>query len=170
MGAASPVAAEHRISRATVGKWVTCVAEAGTEGLLDAARSGRPRLYDDDDAVSDLLAGITLEPPRPRPLWTHALLAEAMGRLNWGVTASWVTPTLGALGSKVHRVVGWLHRRHDSDFDVRVAAVQKAISAAAQDPRPVLSLDEKTAYSVRTPAGARSPGTESKKPPPATSP
>lgn len=156
-GSIRAVAAAHHTTRATVGKWVTRVAEAGTEGLLDAARPGRPRLYD-DDAVRDLLVLITLKPPRPRPLWTHTLLAEAMGRLNWGVTASWVTRTLRTLGLKVHRVVSWLHRRDDPDFDARVAAVQEVITAATQDPRPVLSVDEKTAYSVRTPVMADTRG------------
>ena len=138
------------ISPTTVRKWARRVADGGLDGLQDAARSGRPLLYD-DDTVRDLLTLITSEPPEPFALWTHAALAQAMGDRNWGVTASWVTRTLARLQVKVHQVRGWLHRRATDDFEAKVAAVQHAITNAADDLHPVLSLDEKTAFSVRTP-------------------
>jgi transposase len=147
-------ALRHQVSPNTVRKWTTRFQADGIEGLADAPRSGRPRSYD-DDAVRDLCTLATSTPPAPFALWSHARLAQAMGNLNWGVTASWVTRTLAALGLKVHRVKGWLHRREDPDFESRVAAVQSVIAGtgtnAGDDPYPVFSLDEKTAYSVRTP-------------------
>ncbi|WP_432537732.1 IS630 family transposase [Kineococcus arenarius] len=144
------VAARFGISPTTVRKWANRVAEHGTDGLADAARSGRPRLYD-DTAVRDLLTLATEEHPDVNALWTHAELARRMGDLNWGVTASWVSRTLAGLHLKVHLIRGWLHRRPDPDFAAKVSAVQAVIAGAADDPYPVLSLDEKTAFSVRTP-------------------
>ena len=105
----------------------------------------------DDTAVRDLLTLATEEHPEVNALWTHAELAARMGDLNWGVTASWVSRTLAGLRLKVHQIRGWLHRRPDPDFATKVAAVQSVIAGAADDPYPVLSLDEKTAFSVRTP-------------------
>ncbi|RYF09672.1 MAG: hypothetical protein EOO77_23245 [Oxalobacteraceae bacterium] len=61
---------------------------------------------------------------------------------------------------KVHQVRGWIHLRDDPDFDARVAAVQAIISTAGEDLHPVLSLDEKTAYSVRTPVMADTRGAD----------
>ncbi len=89
--------------------------------------------------------------PAVNALWTHAELADRMGELNWGVTASWVSRTLAGLSLKVHQIRGWLHRRPDPDFGAKVAAVQKVITGAGKDSHPVLSVDEKTAFSVRTP-------------------
>ena len=118
--------------------------------MVDAPRSGRPRLYD-DATRRDLLALATAEAPEPFAGWTHLLLAAAMGELNWWVSPSWVGRALKGLRMKVHRVRGWLHRREDPNFETRVAAVEGAIAAAGADPFPVLCLDEKTAYPVRTP-------------------
>ncbi len=149
------VAAAHGTTRNTVRKWVRRVAAEGLEGLLDAPRSGRPVLYP-DDAVLDLVSLATSKRPGPYALWTHRALRDAMWNLNWGVTCSWVSTTLNALGLRVHRVRGWIHRRPDPDFDARVAAVQRAIAGARFGARPVLSLDEKTSDPVRTPVRADS--------------
>jgi transposase len=143
-------ATDFSISPTTVRKWARRVGEHGAQGLHDAARSGRPRLYD-DTAVRDLLTLATEEHPEVNAIWTQTELAERMGKRNWGVTPSWVSRTLASLCLKVHQVRGWLHRRPDPDFATKVAAVQAVIAGAGGDPYPVLSLDEKTAFSVRTP-------------------
>ncbi len=147
------VAAAHGTTRNTVRKWVRRVAAEGIQGLLDAPRSGRPVLYP-DAAVRDLVSLATSQRPGPYALWTHRGLREAMWNLNWGVTCSWVTTTLSALGLKVHLVRGWIHRRPDPDFEAKVTAVQQAVAAARVGGRPVLSLDEKTSHPVRTPVRA----------------
>lgn len=149
-GSIRAVAAAHNTTRATVAKWSGRVAAAGIEGLLDAPRSGRPRLYG-DDAVRDLLTVATSTRPGPYALWSHRALREAMWELNWGVTCSWISAHLSALGLRVHRVKGWIGRRDDPDFDAKVAAVQQVITGAGASPYPVLSLDEKTAHPIRTP-------------------
>lgn len=147
------VATAHGTTRNTVRKWAQRVTADGLPGLLDAPRCGRPVLYP-DAAVRDLVTLATTERPGPYPLWTHRALREAMWDLNWGVTCSWVSTTLNAMGVKVHRVQGWIHRRPAADFDAKVAAVQHAVSNAKIGQRPVLSLDEKTAHPVRTPVRA----------------
>ncbi|WP_432536657.1 IS630 family transposase [Kineococcus arenarius] len=147
------VAAAHGTTRNTVRKWVRRVAAEGIEGLLDAPRSGRPVLYP-DEAVRDLVTLATSQRPGPYALWTHRALREAMWNLNWGVTCSWITTTLNALGLKAHRVHGWIHRRPDPDFEAKVLAVQHAVANAKIGGWPVLSLDEKTAHPVRTPVRA----------------
>lgn len=144
------VATGFGISPTTVRKWARRVGEHGIDGLHDAARSGRPRMYD-DTAVRDLLTLATQEHPQVNAMWTQIELAERMGEANWGVSTSWVSRTLAALCLKVHQVRGWLHRRPDPDFAAKVGAVQAIITGAGDDPHPVLSLDEKTAFSVRTP-------------------
>ena len=160
-GAVRAVAKAFAVTAATVRKWARRVAEHGIAGLRDRDRSGRPCCYQ-DEVVRDLLTLATSTPPKPYARWSHARLAQAMGELNWGVSASWVTRTLSRLRMKVHRVIGWLGRRGDPDFDLKVAAVQAAITSAGngEDPHPVLSLDEKTAYSVRTPVRADTHGSD----------
>ncbi|WP_432502623.1 IS630 family transposase [Kineococcus arenarius] len=144
------VARAHNCSPKTVRKWWRRWRHDGIAGLIDAPRSGRPALYD-DSTRRDLLALATGEAPAPFAGWTHQLLSEAMGLLNWGVSPSWVGRTLRSLQLKVQQVRGWVHRRADPDFEARVAAVEAGIASASADPFPVLCLDEKTSHPLRTP-------------------
>ncbi len=126
------------------------VGDHGPDGLVDAARSGRPRLYD-HTAVRDLLILATEEHPDTNALWDPRRAGPPHGGSELGRHPSWVSRTLSRLHLKVHQVRGWLHRRPDPHFTTKVAAVQSIINGAADDAYPVLSLDEKTALSVRTP-------------------
>jgi hypothetical protein len=54
----------------------------------------------------------------------------------------------------VHGIRGGIHRRPDPGFDAKVAAVQHVVTTSADDPHPVLRLDERTAFLVRIPVPA----------------
>ncbi|PRY03394.1 transposase [Kineococcus rhizosphaerae] len=144
------VARDHACSPKTVRKWWRRWCEGGIAALGDAPRSGRPALYD-DSTRRDLLALATAQAPAPFAGWSHERLSAAMGELNWGVSPSWVGRALKRLDLKVHQVRGWVHRRADPDFNTRVAAVEAAVTAAGDDPFPVLCLDEKTSHPLRVP-------------------
>jgi hypothetical protein len=155
-----PTALHAGCNAATVREWVRRAAAAWHENgvtglrkaLSDAPRPGRPSRHG-EQARRDLTGLATAAPPRPYARWTHLLLAQAMRALPVPVpvSPSWVRRTLADLRIAVHKVTGWIHRRDDPQFNDRVEAVQTAVGNAATDRYPVLSLDEKTAYSVRTP-------------------
>ena len=72
------IAAEAGVSLPTVGLWRRNFCERRLEGLLDAPRSGRPRVVDDDE-VQRVLA-MTLEtPPDGSTHWSLRRLAAATG-------------------------------------------------------------------------------------------
>src|SRR5688572_19441335 len=104
----------------TVRKWRGRFAERGLEGLKDAARSGRPRRYDDLVRVA-VVAAATSIPPGPGATWTHAAIAaQVAGTVFAPISASQVGRILADLDLKPHKVRGWLTRRDTPDFWDRV--------------------------------------------------
>jgi transposase len=81
------IAAAVGVSRPTVIGWRERYAAAGVDGLLDRARSGRPRVVDHRQVVA-----ATLRPP-PKRLgvthWSSRLLARQLGVSNGTVARAW---------------------------------------------------------------------------------
>lgn len=142
------IARRLSVSVNTVRKWRGRFARLGLEGLKDAARSGRPRRYDDLVRVA-VVAAATGTPPAPAATWTHAAIAaQVAGTVFAPISASQVGRILADLDLKPHRVTGWLTRRDTPDFWERV----KDICALYRNPpagATVLSIDEKTAIQAR---------------------
>ncbi|WP_107471254.1 helix-turn-helix domain-containing protein [Streptomyces monashensis] len=63
---------ESAVSGNTVRKWRRRFAVLGIDGLRDAERSGRPKVYGPDVRV----ATATSEPPHPEATWSHRSIAE----------------------------------------------------------------------------------------------
>ncbi|RSS51601.1 IS630 family transposase [Streptomyces sp. WAC01280] len=142
------IARRFRINVNTVRKWRGRFAGRGVDGLKDAARSGRPRRYDDLVRVA-VVAAATSAPAGPATTWTHAAIAEQVANTVFApISASQVGRILADLDLKPHKVTGWLTRRDTPDFWERVTD----ICGLYRDPPSgaiVLSIDEKTAIQAR---------------------
>ncbi|MFG2390302.1 helix-turn-helix domain-containing protein [Streptomyces lavendulae] len=100
------IACELGIAVNTVRKWRGRFARYGTDGLKDARRSGRPRIYDDRVRVA-IVAAATSAPPHPAATWTHRAIAEQVaGTVSAAVSPSHVGRILANLDLKPHKVRG----------------------------------------------------------------
>ncbi|MFE9694754.1 IS630 family transposase [Micromonospora sp. NPDC005806] len=133
----------------TVRKWRGRFAQHGTEGLKDAERTGRPKVYDDRVRVA-IVAAATSAPPHPAATWTHQALAERVaGTVFTAISPSQVGRILADLDLKPHKVRGWLTRRDTPEF------WQRAEHICDLYPNPpkgavLLSIDEKTTIAARS--------------------
>lgn len=141
-GSTAAIAAELDICEDTARKWRRRFVRDGMPGLADAARAGRPPLYD-LDAHLLIVATVTEQAPEADSHWTHRRLAEHLHE-PLGISASQIGRILAALDLKPHRVRGWLNRPADPEFIGKA----QAVCALYLDPPPdtvLLSVDEKTA-------------------------
>jgi transposase len=130
-----------------VGLWRRRFADKRLEGLEDCKRSGRPRKYGHDERLR-VVAAATAERPAFDSNWSHRLLAEYLSDL--GISASQVGRILAELDIKPHQVRGWLTRKEDPSFWERAADVC-GLYLSPPTNAIVLSVDEKTAISARSP-------------------
>ncbi|MFE9250793.1 IS630 family transposase [Streptomyces sp. NPDC007088] len=133
----------------TVRKWRSRFVRSGVQGLRDAARSGRPRIYDDVTRVA-VVAAATQTPPDGAATWSHQAIAEQVADTVFvAVSPSQVGRILADLDLKPHKVTGWLTRRDTPEFWERA----RDICALYRDPPEgamVLSIDEKTAIAAHS--------------------
>lgn len=143
------IAREVAASVNTVRKWRGRFARCGMKGLRDAARSGRPRIYDDLVRVA-VVAAATQSPPDGAATWSHRSIAEQVaGTVFAAISASQVGRILADLDLKPHKVTGWLTRRDTPGFWERA----KDICDLYRNPPEgavILSIDEKTAIAARS--------------------
>lgn len=104
---------------ARVSKWRQRFAKDGLTGLQDAARSGKPKTYD-DGTEKRLLALLDSHPPEGYSQWNGRLLAEALGDVSddqvWRLLRkhkiqlqrrrSWCISTDPEFGAKAADVIG----------------------------------------------------------------
>ena len=133
--------------RSTWGFWRRRFAEKRLEGLKDLKRSGRPRKYGHDERLK-VVAAATSQRPEFDSDWSHRLLADYLSDL--GISASQVGRILAELDIKPHQVRGWLTRKEDPSFWERAADVC-GLYLSPPTNAIVLSVDEKTAISARSP-------------------
>jgi transposase len=130
----------------TVRKWRGRFAAHGTAGLLDAHRSGRPRLYGPTARVG-IVAVATSVPPYPESTWSHRRIAGLLSAL--GISSSQVGRILRDLDVRPHRVRGWLTRREDPGFWERAGRIC-GLYLDAPPGAVRLSIDEKTSMQARS--------------------
>lgn len=139
----------------TVAKWRSRYAARGLAGLVDLPRAGAPVVYD-DSVRRTLVAAATAVPPQPFTAWTHQMLADhlaARASSGWRAPSrTWVGRALAGAHIATHKITGWLHRKPDPLFEVRIAAIEAAVAAARTGAATVVCIDEKTAVGVRPPA------------------
>lgn len=137
------------LSEQAVCKWRRRFVASGLDGLVDAARSGRPPVFGPTEHLV-LVAKATEERPDVSSHWSHRELAVALGEAGIAISESQVGRILAAKDIKPHRVQSWLTRRDSPEFweraeDVCGLYLSPPLNAV------VLSVDEKTAI----PAHAR---------------
>lgn len=143
------IARELKVSVNTVRKWRGRFAALGPDGLRDAERSGRPKIYGPEVRVA-IVATATSMPPHPEATWSHGAVARRVaGACFVSVPASQVGRILADLGLKPHKVRGWLTRRDTPDFWQRASGVC-ALYLDPPEGAVVLSIDEKTAIAARS--------------------
>lgn len=130
------VARAQRVAAKTVHKWRNRFLEAGTEGLADQARSGRPGVID-DATVQHVLTLTTQRVPREATHWSVSLMASYAGITTWQVRQIWK-----AAGLKPHRLETF-KISNDPDFADKVVDVI-GLYMNPPDNAMVLCVDEKT--------------------------
>jgi transposase len=149
------IAKAHKTTRNTVRCWRRRYPErrqAKPEGsvrsrLQDEERTGRRETITVENYI-DLLALATTAPEGlglPFTHWTHRELAS---QAKFSIHHSTVSRFLKDCDLKPHRVVGWMNRKPDPEFDQRATHVKQVLAQAVSpeaDPKDaVLSFDEKT--------------------------
>ena len=121
---------------ATVSKWRTRFAKNRLDGLGDAPRPGKPRVYD-ETTDRRILAQLDEPPPNGYTTWTGKLVAEALG----DVSATYVWRFLRKRGIHLQRRRSWC-----VSTDPQFAQKAADIVGLYMDPPEnavVISVDEK---------------------------
>jgi|SRR5579883_684435 len=148
------IAKAHHTTRTTVRCWRRRYCErrqAEPEGtvrsrLQDSVRIGAPQTITAEQYV-DLLALATTTPEQMGLPFTHWSSRDLASQVNFSIHHTTVSRFLKECNLKPHRVVGWMNRKADPEFDQRAAHVKQvlahAVSPAADPEEAVLSFDEK---------------------------
>lgn len=107
-----------------VGLWRKRFLADRLDGLNDQPRSGRPRRLGHDQRLQiAAVATSERDPDDPIATWTYIEVTEAMNEAGIDVSVSQVWRILHAMDIDLSKVRGWLNRRDDPDFWVRVRDV-----------------------------------------------
>jgi transposase len=148
------IAAKHHTTRTTVRYWRNCYCErrqAEPQGpvcsrLQDKERSGARATITAEQYV-DLLALASTEPESLGLPFTHWSDRDLAAHAPFSIHHTTVSRFLKECNLKPHRVVGWMNRKADPDFDRRATHVKQvlahAVSPQADPKEVVLSFDEK---------------------------
>ena len=123
---------------ATVSKWRIRFSRERMEGLADAARSGKPRKYD-QETDRRILAQLDEPPPDGYASWNGRLVAEALG----DVSADYVWRVLRKHGIQLQRRRSWCVST-DPEFGKKAADIV-GLYLNPPENAVVLSVDEKPA-------------------------
>jgi transposase len=131
------IVARTGLSQPSVSKWRGRFEQAGIEGLCDAPRPGRPRVYDASARVS-VTALACAKPDDGSTNWSVRKLAAKSG-----IPPTTVHRLLTADVLKPHKVEQWCGKSPDPDFDAKQADI---IGLYLNPPEGalVLSVDEKS--------------------------
>lgn len=133
-----------------VGLWRKRFLADRLEGLDDQDRSGRPRRLGHDERMQ-IAAVATSERDVDDPIatWTYDEVAEAVNEAGVEVSVSQVWRILHAMDIDLSKVRGWLNRRDDPEFWVRVRDVC-GLYLNPPEHALVLSVDEKTSVQAKS--------------------
>lgn len=141
------IAAKLGTTAKTVRKWRGRFIENGFQGLYDAPRSGRPRVYSAGQRC-EVIAVACDDPANYGYLgeehWTYDTLTEAVSRCTGiPMSKSSVVRSLNAIDLKPHKTKMWLHSP-DPDFKVKVNQIVDIYHTDWPEDVVVLCVDEKT--------------------------
>ncbi len=130
------IAAQLRVSPATVSKWRLRFAQRGLAGLADAPRSGAPGRYG-KETERRILAQLDEAVPEGETVWTARLLAKALGDVSEGH----VWRVLRRHGIHLQRRRSWCLST-DPEFAVKAADIV-GLYLAPPENALVICVDEK---------------------------
>jgi transposase len=130
------VAAQERVSAATVGKWRSRFVRDRLDGLVDEPRPGRPRTID-DAKVEEVIVRTLETQPKHATHWSTRSMAAQVGLSREGVGRIW-----RAFGLQPHRVETWKLSR-DPLFIDKVKDIC-GLYLAPPERAVVLCVDEKS--------------------------
>lgn len=147
------VAHELGLKASTISKWVRRFEENGLAGLLDKARSGKPKTVGTDLRIR-IIHLLESKPPRGQSSWDGIGLAKALN-----VKKSTVYKVLEAEGIQLKRMRSWCVST-DKEFTAKAADViglylnppEKAIVICVDEKPTIQALSRKTGY-VETSSG-----------------
>jgi transposase len=96
------VAAEQRVSAATVGRWRRRFIERRLDGLVDEPRPGQPRKITDEQVEAVIVKTLEQPPPDGGTHWSTRQMAAAVGLNQTAISRIW-----RAFGLQPHRVEHW---------------------------------------------------------------
>ena len=142
----SSIARQLGTSRSRVSEWLTRFRAERLDGLLDTARSGRPRVITALER-HQVVAAACQSPEAfglTRTIWTREALAAAVvgaGHVR-AISPSTVGEILDEAEIRPHRVKAWCHS-HDPDFQQKMRSIVRLYTRRPKG-EPVLCVDEKT--------------------------
>jgi transposase len=96
------VAAEQRVSAATVGRWRRRFVARRLDGLVDEPRPGQPRKITDEKVEAVIVKTLEQAPPDGGTHWSTRQMAAATGLNQTAISRIW-----RAFGLQPHRVEHW---------------------------------------------------------------
>ena len=143
------IAAVVDMDQHQVGQWRRRFLAHRLDGLIDQARSGRPRRLGHDERM-EMAAVATSErdPADPVATWSYFEVADELIRRGIEVSVSQVWRILRAMDIDLSKVRGWLNRRDDPDFWDRVRDIC-GLYLNPPERALVLSVDEKTSMQAK---------------------
>jgi transposase len=148
------IATKDSTTRGTVRRWRQRYCQSrqdhpqGTvlSRLQDRGRSGAPETITAEQYI-DLLALATTAPEQKALPFTHWSSRDLADQVDFSIHPSTVSRFLKECDLKPHRVVGWMNRKADPEFDQRATHIKdvlnQAVSPDADPNHAVLSFDEK---------------------------
>ena len=133
-----------------VGAWRRRFIDEGLDGLKDVQRSGRPRRLGHDDRIKiAAIASSEKDQDDPVVTWSYPEVTSRLNAEGIVVSVSQVWRILTGMDIDLTKVRGWLNRRDDPDFWVRVRDVC-GLYLNPPGGAIVLSVDEKTAIQAKS--------------------
>ena len=132
-----------------VGMWRRRFLAKRLDGLNDLARPGRPRRFGHDERIKmAAIATSARQADDPVSTWTCVDVAEALRAEGIEISVSQVWRILDAMDIDLSKVRGWINRRDDPEFWVRVRDVCGLYLSPPVN-AIVLSVDEKTGIQAK---------------------
>jgi len=124
-------------TRMVVNKWRNRFRAAGIEGLKDAARSGKPAIFDATDEAK-VIQKACEKPGQGYTNWSQRRIAEEVG-----MSQSKVNQILKKAVLKPHKVEYWCGKSPDPEFDSKMMTIVGLYMNPPEN-AIVLSVDEKS--------------------------
>ncbi len=131
------VKAELKVGREAIAKWKKRFIELGIEGLQDAPRPGKPKIYTEADKARVIQKACS-KPEGGYSNWSQRRIAKELG-----MSQSTVQGILNSHDLKPHKVEYWCGKSTDPEFEEKMLNVVGLYMNPPENAL-VISVDEKT--------------------------